>query len=84
MGNITVRNLPDEIHQALRLRAASHQRSTEAEVRAILANAVAPTKKIRLGTAMASLSRQTGLDSQEAKQLDTALAHAPAQPMKFK
>lgn len=36
MRVITVRNLPDETHRALRLRAAQHGRSTEAEVRDIL------------------------------------------------
>lgn len=34
MHNLTVRNLPDETHRALRVRAARHGRSTEAEVRA--------------------------------------------------
>jgi len=37
---VTVRNIPADIHAALRLRAARHQRSTEAEIRAILADAV--------------------------------------------
>jgi hypothetical protein len=32
MPAITVRNLPDSVHRALRLRAALHGRSTEAEV----------------------------------------------------
>jgi plasmid stability protein len=37
MATLTVRNLPDDVHRALRLRAAEHGRSTEGEVRAILA-----------------------------------------------
>jgi len=40
--SITVRKIPLDVHTALRLRAAQHQRSTEAEVRAILATAVTP------------------------------------------
>lgn len=36
MPAITVRNLPEGTRRALRLRAAQHGRSTEAEVRAIL------------------------------------------------
>ena len=36
MSSITVRNLPEETHRALRVRAAMAGRSTEAEVRAIL------------------------------------------------
>ncbi len=40
MGNMTVRNLPDFIHDQLREQAALHQRSVEAEVRSILIDAV--------------------------------------------
>lgn len=40
MAILTVRNVPDEVHRALRLRAAEHGRSTEAEVREILESAV--------------------------------------------
>jgi plasmid stability protein len=35
MAPVTARNLPDETHRALRMRAATHGRSTEAEIRAI-------------------------------------------------
>ena len=40
MASITVRNLDDEVKQKLRVRAAEHGCSMEAEVRAILAKAV--------------------------------------------
>lgn len=33
MAMLTVRNLPDEVHRALRVQAALHGHSTEAEVR---------------------------------------------------
>ena len=33
MAMLTVRNLPNEVHPALRVRAAQHGHSTEAEVR---------------------------------------------------
>ena len=39
--NMTVRNIDDVIYAKLRLRAARHGRSTEAEVREILADAAA-------------------------------------------
>ena len=42
MAAITVRNLPDETHRALKRRAAEHGRSTEAEIRAIPEDAVRP------------------------------------------
>ena len=38
MGNMTIRNLPDEVHDHLRQQAASNDRSIEAEARAILVN----------------------------------------------
>lgn len=37
---LTIRNLDEEVKRKLRLRAASHQTSMEAEARAILAQAV--------------------------------------------
>ncbi len=40
MAAVTVRNLDDRVKERLRLRAASHGRSMEAEIRAILAQAV--------------------------------------------
>lgn len=42
MPVVTIRNLPEETHRALKQRAASHGRSTEAEIRDILEQAVNP------------------------------------------
>jgi plasmid stability protein len=39
MATLNIRNLPDEVHRRLRLRAAEHGRSMEAEARTILADA---------------------------------------------
>jgi plasmid stability protein len=41
MATLTIRNLPDEVRDKLRLRAARKGRSTEAEVRSVLAEVVA-------------------------------------------
>ncbi len=40
-ATLTIRKLDDEVKRKLRLRAATHQRSMEAEVRDILTSAVA-------------------------------------------
>jgi plasmid stability protein len=40
MATLNIRNLPDEVHRRLRVLAAEHGRSMEAEARAILAAAV--------------------------------------------
>ena len=49
MASITVRNIPDEVHRALRVRAAAHGRSTEAEVRDILASVALPDSRLQIG-----------------------------------
>ena len=58
MSALTVRNLPDETHRALKLRAAQHGRSTEAEVRHILENAVCP--KVGMGAALSAVGLSLG------------------------
>ena len=60
MATITVRNLPDEVHRAIRIRAAQHGRSTEAEVRAILAQTVHSPDRLRLGTELRRYAGQFG------------------------
>ena len=61
MSSVTVRNLPDATHRALKLRAAQHGRSTEAEIRNILETAVLP--KLGIGTELAAIGRSlSGVD----------------------
>lgn len=72
MASVTVRNLPDETHRALRVRAAKHGISTEAEIRAILENAVRPESRVKLGTLLAEIGREVGgvdLDIERDKML---------------
>ncbi len=65
MAMLTVRNLPEEVHRALRLRAARHERSTEAEVRAILEEAVRPQGRLKLGAWLADIGQQVRLTDEE-------------------
>jgi plasmid stability protein len=58
MASVTVRNIPDRTHRALKLRAARHGRSTEAEIRSILDDAVRPRQ--RLGAMLAEIGRRVG------------------------
>jgi plasmid stability protein len=83
MVALTVRNLPDEVHRALRLRAASNGRSTEAEVRDIIEAAVRPAERLRLGTALAELSRRAGLSNEDVSALESSRSRVPAEPFKF-
>jgi plasmid stability protein len=60
MPAVTVRNISEETHRALKVRAVSHGRSTEAEIRAILEEAVAPESRLKVGSALAEIGRQFG------------------------
>ncbi|MGC4933164.1 FitA-like ribbon-helix-helix domain-containing protein [Gordonia sp. DT30] len=55
MKNVTIRNLSDEVHRAIRRRAAGNERSVEAEMRAILTEAVKPAERVKLGTLLAGV-----------------------------
>lgn len=83
MAMLTVRNLPDDVHRALRVRAAQHGRSTEAEVREILANAVKPESRVRLGDALAALGHKIGLTNEDFERLDRVRDKTPAEPLRF-
>ncbi|MCO8646089.1 Arc family DNA-binding protein [Burkholderia multivorans] len=78
MPVITVRNLPDEVHRALRVRAALHGRSTEAEVRGILEQAVLSEGRVKLGTLLAEIGREAG-----GVDLDIQRDETPTDPMSF-
>lgn len=83
MAMLTVRNLPDDVHRALRVQAALHGRSTEAEVREILANAVKPKMRVQLGDALAALGRQVGLTNEDFDIFQQIRDQTPAEPMRF-
>jgi len=83
MASITIRNVPDDVHRALRVRAARHGRSAEAEIREILEQAVKPPKRVRLGDALAALGRKVGLTDEDIAVIDQMRSKSPAEPMKF-
>jgi len=83
MAMLTVRNLPDEVHRALRVRAATHGRSTEAEVRAILESAVKPEGRMKLGSLLADIGRRAGLTDDEAAVFEQMREKTPARPVSF-
>jgi plasmid stability protein len=57
---VTIRNIPVEIHRALRVRAAQHGHSTEAEIRLILEAAVKSDGRVKLGSLLAQIGRECG------------------------
>lgn len=78
MSSITVRNLPEETHRALRVRAAMAGRSTEAEVRAILENIARPEGRIKLGSLLAEIGQQAG-----GVDLEIARDKSSTEPLSF-
>ncbi len=83
MAILTVRNVPDEVDRALRVRAAMRGRSTAAEVRNILEIAVNPEQRVRMGDALAELGRRLGLTYDDFAAFDQVRDKASAKPMKF-
>ena len=55
MAAVTVRNIPEKTHRALKLRAARNGRSTEAEIRKILVDTVSPSAEVGVGSQLAAL-----------------------------
>ena len=83
MAAVTIRNLSDEAHRALKVRAAQHNRSAEAEMRAILEATVRPESRVRLGTALSQMSRKIGLTNADVEALELTRNANPAEPMQF-
>ena len=81
MPSITIRNIPEEIRRALRVRAAMHGRSTEAEVRDILASAARPEGRVKLGSLLTSIGHEAGLTRAQAEAFQKLRDKAPARPM---
>lgn len=84
MPSITIRNISDEVHRAIRVRAATHGRSTEAEVRDILEQAAKPEGRLKLGSLLASIAREAGgLTDAEAEHFNQLRDKTPAEPMRL-
>ena len=83
MPSITVRNVPDEVHRALKMLAARHGHSTEAEIRDILANTVKPQGRKQLGSLLAEIGRQARLSDEEFAIIEQVRDKTSARPMTF-
>ena len=83
MAILTVRNVPDEVHRALRMRASQHGRSTEAEIRYILEKAVKPEQRLRLGDQLNQLAQAHGLSNSDIELLEQIRNGQPAKSLDF-
>jgi len=83
MAMLTVRNITDEVHRALRMRAAQRGHSMEAEVRDILESAVSPQGRLKLGTLLAGIGRRAKLSDEEFAVFEQVRSKAAARPVNF-
>ncbi|MBO9195297.1 plasmid stabilization protein [Rhizobium sp. 16-449-1b] len=83
MPAVTIRNLPDETHRALRVRAAHNGRSTEAEIRDIIEAAVRPSQRVKLGSLLVGIGRNAELSNADVEALQRTRDDTPAEPMTF-
>ena len=83
MAMLTVRNITDEVHRALRVRAAQRGHSMEAEVREILESAVIPRGRVKLGSLLADMGKRAKLSDEEFSVFDQVRSKAPARPVSF-
>jgi plasmid stability protein len=81
MAAVTIRNLSEEAHRALKVRAAQHNRSTEAEMRAILEAAVRPEGRLRLGTALSEIGQKYGVTNADIEAIEQVRDTRPAEPI---
>lgn len=83
MAMLTVRNIPNEVHRALRVRAARHGRSMEAEAREILESALSPQGRVKLGSLLAEIGRRARLSDKEFAVFEQVRDKTPARPLSF-
>ena len=83
MAVLTIRNVPEDVHRALRVRAEQHGCSTEAEVREILAVAFKPENRVLVGDALAAIGRKSGLTDEDFAILESVRDRTPAEPPRF-
>lgn len=83
MPSVTIRNVPDEVHRAIRVRAAQHGRSIEAEMRDILESAVKPQGRVKLGSMLAEIGRQVRLTDEELATFESVRDKTPSRAASF-
>jgi plasmid stability protein len=84
MANLNVRNLPDEVHRAIRIQAAHNGRSTEAEIRDILERAAKPDGRVKIGSFLAGIAREAGgLTDEEHALFESARIRSAARAESF-
>lgn len=63
---VTIRDVPEEVHRAIRVRAAQHGRTLQAEMLDILGQAVKPEGRVKLGDLLENIGHKVKLNDEEA------------------
>jgi plasmid stability protein len=80
MRDRTLRNVLGALYRALRVPATTHGRRTEAEVREILAAAVKPEGRLRVGDALAAIGRRIGMTDEDVAHIESLRDQMPSEP----
>jgi plasmid stability protein len=83
MAAATIRNRSDEAHRAPKVRAAQHNRRTEAAMRAILESAVRPESRLKLGTALSVIGQKFYFTNADIETIERVCDTHTAEPVKF-
>ena len=83
MPAVTIRNLSEATHRALKVRAAQHGRSAEAEMRDILEATVRPQGRVKLGSLLSEIGRKVKLTEDEFATFASVRGKAPARAASF-
>lgn len=81
MRAVTIRNVPEEVHRAIRVRAARNGCTLQAEMCEILATAVRPEGRVKLGDLLADIGRKVKLTDEEMAVFDGH--YSPARAASF-
>jgi antitoxin FitA len=76
MPTLTIRRLPEQVHEALKVRAAQAGRSAEAEVRSIIEATVMPP--VNLADAMLAIGQSFG-----GLEIEFKRKRSPIRPVSF-
>lgn len=83
MPSLTVRHVPEEVHRAIRARAARNGRSMQAEMLDILESALKPQGRVKLGSMLAEIGREVRLTDEEFAIFESVRDKAPARSVSF-
>jgi len=72
MPSLTIRNVPDAVHRAIKVMAARHGNSIEAELRDILETVARPHRRVKLGTRLFEAGQKIHLSDEEFALFDRA------------